>query len=70
MTASVANSLQPHDCSLPGSSAHGIFHAKYWLLFPPVGDLPDPGMELRSPVSSVLASGFFTTSATWEAPTK
>ena len=36
------------------------------LLCPPPEDLPDPGVEprLRSPV---LAGGFFTTSATWEA---
>ena len=30
------------------------------------GDLPDPGFEPASPVSPVLAGGFFTTSATWE----
>ena len=37
------------------------------LPFPPPGDLPDPGTEPTSPVSPVLADGFFTTSATWEA---
>ena len=31
-------------------------------------DLPDPGMEATSLVSPALAGGFFTTSATWEAP--
>jgi len=31
--------------------------------FPPLGDLPDPGIEPRSPA---LAEGFFTTSATWD----
>ena len=35
---------------------------------PPPGDLPDPGIEPRSPTSLALAGGFFTTSATWEAP--
>ena len=30
------------------------------LPFPPSGNLPDPGMEPVSLVSSVLASGFFT----------
>ena len=35
---------------------------------PPPGDLPHPGMEPVSPMSSALAGGFFTTSATWEAP--
>ena len=35
---------------------------EYWsgLPFPSLGDLPDPGMELTSPVSSALAGGFFT----------
>ena len=31
------------------------------LPFPPPGDLPDPGIEPVSPVSPVLAGGFFTT---------
>ena len=30
-------------------------------------DLPDPGIELKSPVSPALAGRFFTASATWEA---
>ena len=36
---------------------------EYWsgLPFPPPGDLPDPGIELESPVSPALAGGFFTT---------
>ena len=33
---------------------------------PPPGDLPDPGTETQSLVSSALAGGLFTTSATWE----
>ena len=35
---------------------------KYWsgLLFPPPGDLPSPGLEPESPVSSALAGRFFT----------
>ena len=37
------------------------------LPFPPPGDLPGPEMELTCPMSPVLAGGFFTTSATWEA---
>ena len=45
---------------------------EYWseLLFPPAGDLPDPGIEPVSLMSPALASGFFTTSATWEAHNK
>ena len=41
----------------------------YWsgLPFPTPGDLPDPGIEPTSLVSPVLAGGFFTTSASWEA---
>ena len=38
------------------------------LPFPPPGDLPDPqGSSLLSLASPVLAGGFFTTGATWEA---
>ena len=41
----------PMDCSLPGSSVHGISQAKYWsgLPIPPPGDLLNPGIEPRSP---------------------
>ena len=35
---------------------------------PPPGDLPNPGVEPASFTSPVLACGFFTTSAIWEAP--
>ena len=39
------------DCSLLGSSVHGIFLAKYWsgLPFPPPGGLPHPEVEPTSP---------------------
>ena len=37
------------------------------LLCPPSGNLPNPGTEPGSLTSPVLASRFFTTSATWEA---
>ena len=52
----------------PGSSVHGILQARIleWLLCPPPGDLPDPGIEPKSLASLALAGGFFTTSATWE----
>ena len=57
------------DCSLSGSSVHGIFQARIpeWLPCPPSGDLPDPGIEPRSLMAPALASRLFTTSATWEA---
>ena len=40
------------DCSLPGSSAHGILQARIleWVSIPSPGDLPDTGMEPGSPV--------------------
>ena len=53
------------DCSLPGSSVHGIFQARTLeRLFPiPVpipGHLPDRGIEPTSPESPALAGRFFT----------
>ena len=39
------------DCSLSGSFVHGIFQAKVleWVAIPSPGDLPEPGIEPRSP---------------------
>ena len=53
----------PMDCSPLGSSVHGILQARIleWVAFP--GDLPDPGIE---PMSTAMASRFFTTSSIWE----
>ena len=47
----------------------GFSRQEYWsgLPCPPPGDLPYPGIEPMSPTSPVLAGGFFTTNATWEA---
>ena len=44
------------DWSLPSSSVHGILQARIpsGLPSPPPGDLPDPGIEPVSPVSSAL----------------
>ena len=41
----------PMDCSLPRSSLQGIFQARVLdgLPFPSPGDLPDTGIEPRSP---------------------
>ena len=47
----------PMDCSLPGSSVHGIFQARIrmWVaIFYSPGDLPNPGIEPKFPVSPVL----------------
>ena len=45
----------PMDCSLPGSCVHGILQARIleWVACLPPGNLPKPGMEPASPVSSV-----------------
>ena len=47
----------------------GFSRQEFWsgLPFPSSGDLPDPGIEPTALMSPVLAGGFFTTSATWEA---
>ena len=46
----------------------GFSRQEYWSGWPcpSPGDLPEPGIK---PTSPVLAGGFFTTSATWEAHT-
>ena len=40
------------------------FSRQEWVAMPSSGDLPEPGIEPKSPA---LAGGFFTTSTTWEA---
>ena len=59
----------PMNCSLSGSSVHGILQARIleWVVCPPPGDLPSPGIEPTSLMSPALAGGCLTTSATWEA---
>ena len=59
--------LRAVDCQAPLSM--GFFRQEYWsgLLHPPLGDLPNPGMESVSLTSPAMAGGFFTTSITWEA---
>jgi len=49
------------DCSLPGSSVHGILQARIlqWVAISFSGELPDPGMEPSSLLSPTLAGGFF-----------
>ena len=73
------------DCRLPGSSVHGILQARilegwkrnlrlYWdysiKTMPFSRGSSDPGIKPASLMSPALAGGFFTTSATWEAPDK
>ena len=46
----VSDSYGPKDCSLPGSSAHGILLEEYWsgLLFPYPECRPENDVELES----------------------
>ena len=57
-------------CQAPLSM--GFPRQEYWrgVPFPTPGDLPDPGIEGPSRGPPALAGGFFTTSATCEAPMK
>ena len=50
----------PIDCSLPGSSLHGISQEEYWagLSFPSPEGIPDPAIKPGSPS---LADRLFTT---------
>ena len=43
------------DCSLPGSSVHGILQQGYWSRWPfsSQGDLPNPGIKPKSPALQV-----------------
>jgi len=73
-TRAAAKSLQsgptlcdPMDCSLPGSSVHGVSRQKYWSGLP--CHLPDPGIEPVPLKSPVLVGRFFTSSATWDGTT-
>ena len=50
------------DCSPTGFSIHGISQLGIleWVAISYEGDLPNPGIEPESLVSSALAGGFFT----------
>ena len=52
----------PWTVARQGFFIRGIFQARIleWLAMPSPGDLPDPGIEPRSPMSPALAGGFFT----------
>ena len=56
------------DCSLPGSSVHGILQARIleWVaMLTSRGFSQHRDRTCVSPIKLALASGFFTTSATW-----
>ena len=78
-TVCVLSLVQLFDCSLPGFPvlhflqaplSMGFSRQENWsgLPCPPSGDFLDSGIEPMSLLSLVLAGGFFTTNATWEAP--
>ena len=67
VTSVMSDSLQPQGLSTGWAPLSiGFSRQESWsgLPWPPPGNLPDPGMEAKSPA---LAGGFFTTSATSEA---
>ena len=57
------------DCSLPGSSVHGVFLAGVleWVAAPSSRGSSRPRGGPRIPCVSCIGSGFFMTSASWEA---
>ena len=59
----------PMDCSPPGSSGHGILQARILqgVAMPSSRASSLPRVKPRPLMSPVLASVFFTTSASWEA---
>ena len=56
--------------TLESEDSIGFSRQEYWkrLPCPPLGDLPDPGIEPMSHRSPAMAGRFFTTNAAWEAP--
>ena len=59
----MTDSVTPWTVAHQAPLSTGFPRQEYWsgLPFPPLGDLPDPGTELTSPVSPALAGRFFTT---------
>ena len=58
------------DYSLPSSSIHRLLQARIleWFAMSSFRYLSDLGIKTESLTSPALTDGFFTTSATWEAP--
>ena len=58
------------DCSLPGSSVHGILQARIleWVAMPSSRGSSQPRDQIASLMSPAPVGDFFTTSATWKAP--
>ena len=60
------------DCSLPGSSVHGIFQARILkqVTMSYSKDLPNPGIESMSRAFPALAGRFFTTAPPGKPPSE
>ena len=60
---SVLSDFATMDCSLSGSSVHGILWQEDWSGLPYLSprDLPNPGIEPESPTSCTFVGRFFTT---------
>ena len=58
-----ASLLPPWTVARQASLSMGFLRQEYWngLPFSTPGDLPDPGIELMSPVSPAVAARYFTT---------
>ena len=58
------------DCTLPGSSVHGILQAKIleWVAIPSSKGSSQPRDQTRISYASRISRGVFTTGVTWEAP--
>ena len=58
VTQSCPTLYSPMDCSLQGSSVHGILQARIleWVAFSTPGDPPDPGIKPASLVSPALGA--------------
>ena len=72
MASVVSNSLRPCGLAHQPPLSMEILQARIleWAAMPSSRprDLPDPGIKPVALLSQALAGGFFTTSATWEAP--
>ena len=53
----MSDSRSPMDCSLPGSSVHGVLQGRIleWVAFPAPGNLPNPGIEPGSPTLQAVS---------------
>ena len=62
-----SHGLQPAMLLCPWDFPSKKYNVVGFLLFPTPWNLPDPGIEPKSPMSPALAGIVFTTCATWEA---